>query len=55
MKVNLETKNLFFVKINKADKCLLKFIRLKREKANTAKIRDEIGTIITDQDDSKRI
>jgi hypothetical protein len=46
---------LFFEKINKIDKLLVKLTKKKREKTHMNKIRDEKGVIITNMNQIQRI
>ena len=54
VKIN-KTKKWFFVKINKIDKPLARFIKNKREKNQINKIRNEKGEITTDNAEIQRI
>ena len=50
-----KTKSWFFVKINKIDKLLGRFLKKKREKAQFARIRNEKGEVTTDTAEIQRI
>ena len=50
-----KTKSWFFEKINKIDKPLAIFLKKKREKNPTSKIRNENGEITTDSTEIQRI
>ena len=54
VKIN-RAKSWFFVKINKMDKPLVRFIKRKREKNQFNKIRNENGEITTDNTEIQRI
>ena len=54
VKIN-ETKNWFFKKINKIDKPLARFIKKKREKNQTNRIRNEKGEVTADNAEIQRI
>ena len=53
-KIN-KTKSWFFEKINKTDKPLARFIKKKREKTQTNRIRNEKGEVTTDTVEIQRI
>ena len=53
-KIN-KTKSWFFEKINKTDKPLARFIKKKREKTQTNRIRNEKGEDTTDTAEIQRI
>ena len=53
-KIN-ETKSLFFEKINKIDKCLVRLIKKKRQRIQISKIRNEKRENITDTTEIQRI
>ena len=53
-KIN-KTKSLFFEKINKIDKSLVRLIKKKRERTQISKIRNEKGEITTDTAEIQRI
>ena len=50
-----KTKTWFFEKINKIDKPLARFIKKKRKRTQTNKIRNEKGEITTDTTEIQRI
>ena len=54
-KTHPKTKSQFFEKINKIDKPLAKLIKIKREKNQIDKIRNENGEITTDNTEIQRI